>query len=149
MNCDFVQERLSAFLDREESTDDIEAVLSHLYGCEKCQRFFNAAAKLRTLASEDNKFYPLELDNAILRKAPAKQKTNLFGYRLKLPAYVASAVALILAVVSFMFGFMLQENTHQKEIRTILQAPPSQVVYGMSGVTVYPVMNHQTQGGGQ
>lgn len=146
MNCNYVQERLSAFLDREESTDEIEKVFSHLYDCEECQRFFNAAVKLRSLASEDKELYPLDLDEFVLSRAREKRKVNLLKYRLRIPAYVVSAAALVLIIVSFMFGFFLQEGVHQKEMNAILQGPPSQVVYAMPTQWVYPVVNHQSKG---
>lgn len=146
MNCDYVQEQLSAFLDREESPVNFDAVLSHLYECEGCQAFFGSAVKLRSLAGEDKTLYPLELDESILRTARGKRSTNLLSYRLKLPVYAVSAVAIILLVLSFTFGYMIQDNVHQQELNAILKAPPSQVVYGMPTQVVYPVAMRQAKG---
>ncbi|MCL4539363.1 MAG: zf-HC2 domain-containing protein [Bacteroidetes bacterium] len=146
MNCDFVQERLSAFLDREESTDNIEAALSHLYGCESCQNFFSTAVKLHSLASDDRMSYPAGLDESISRKIGRKQNTNALGYQLRIPVYVVSMAAVILLIVSFAIGFMLQENMHRDEINAILKAVPSHVVYGMPTQVVYPVSIRDSKG---
>jgi predicted anti-sigma-YlaC factor YlaD len=147
MNCDHVQEVLSAFLDHEERVDEIENVLFHLYGCKACQEFFNAAVGLRHIAREERERYPSGLDEILMNRIHSKSRTNLFGYRLRLPAYVASAAAVILMAVSFTLGFMVQQNVHQKEMNAILQTPPSEVVYGMPAKIVYPAMNHQSKGG--
>lgn len=147
MNCDYVQEILSAFLDHEESANEMEDVLSHLYGCKSCQGFFTTAAGLRNIAKEEKESYPTELDGKILDRAYGKPRAHLFSYRLKLPAYVVSAMVVILMAVSFTLGFMVQENVHQKEMDAILKAPPSEVIYGMPTQLVYPAMNHQSKGG--
>lgn len=147
MHCDNVQERLSTFLDHEEGADELEEILSHLYGCKSCQQLFNAAVGLRNIAKGEREPFPSELDDRILSRTQAKPRANLFGYRFKLPAYVISAAVVILMAVSFTFGFMVQENVHQKEMNAILQAPPSEVVYGMPAQLVVPVMNHDHKGG--
>jgi predicted anti-sigma-YlaC factor YlaD len=147
MNCDYVQEKLSSFLDREECPDDLEGTLSHLYGCESCQSFFGSAAKLRALAGDDRIAYPPDLDESITKEAALRRRTNALNYRLNLPVYAASAAAVILFVVSFFFGFMMQEDVHQKQLDAILQAPPAQVVYGMPTQLVYPVSVRETKGG--
>ena len=146
MNCEFVQERLSAFLDREESTDNIESALTHLYGCESCQNFFNAAVRLRSIASDNREVYPAGLDEAILRRVHENRKTNFLKYRLRLPAYVMSAAAAILIVISFAFGFMVNRSISEREMRRILS---SQGFYIMPQQTVYPVMSREFQGGDQ
>lgn len=145
MNCDYVQEELSVFLDREEGFD--ETTLSHLYGCKDCQDFFGSAVKLRSLAHEGKLPYPDYLDDAIMRRARRTRKINPLSYRLILPVYVLSTVAAVLLVVSFLFGFVMQEDIHQKQINAILQAPPAQVVYGMPTQLVYPASVRETKGG--
>jgi len=147
MNCDYVQERLSAFLDREESNEEMVNVLSHLYGCDECQKFFNTTIRLRSFANEERRSYPFELNEAILQQVHNRRKASFLNYRFKLPVYVASIAAIILVAISFALGFMVQENVHQKEMDIILKAPPSEVVYGMPATIVYPVMNQQTNGG--
>ena len=147
MSCDYMQEKLSAFLDREESPDDLDGVLSHLYVCKSCQTFFASAAKLRALAGDDRIAYPPDLDESIVKEAARRRSSNPLNYRLKLPVYAASAAAVILFVISFFFGFMMQEDVHQKQINAILQAPPAQVVYGMPTQLVYPASVRETKGG--
>lgn len=147
MNCDHVQEILSAFLDHEESTDEIESVLSHLYGCKDCQQFFNAAVGLRNIAREEREPFPAGIDEMITNRLQLSSRRNLFSYRPKLPAYVVSAAVIILAAVSFTLGFMVQENVHEKEMNTILQAPPSEVVYAMPTQLIYPAAIYQKLGG--
>ena len=144
MYCVYVQEVLSAFLDREEGGDEMEKALSHLYECRSCQQFFNAVVGLRNIAKENREPYPTGLDEVVMNRMQRKSQGNLFSYRLKLPAYVISAAAMILMAISFTFGFMVQRDVHQKEMNIILQAPPSEVVYGMPAAVVYPVLN-QTQ----
>ncbi len=146
MDCDFVQERLSAFLDREDSTDNIESALVHLYGCESCQSFFNAAVKLRSMSSDDREVYPFELDEAVLRQVHEKRKANFLKYRLRLPAYVVSAAAVILIAISFAFGFMVNRSMSEREIQ---QALASHGLYVMPQQTVYPVSIRVDQGGRQ
>lgn len=146
MNCDYVQEELSAFLDREESSEHFDDVLSHLYGCKSCQDFFGSAARMRSLAGKDVVSYPVELDALIRKRTAPDRKVNVFGYRLKLPLYVVSAAAVVLLVVSFVFGYMMQEGVHRKEINAILKAQPSQVVYGMPAQVVYPIAMHESKG---
>ncbi len=146
MNCDYVQEMLSAFLDREETAGEMENVLSHLYGCNSCQGFFNAAVGLRNIAKEEREPFPSELDHKILDRARGKARAQSSS-RLKFPAYVVSAAVAILMAASFTFGFMVQETVHQKEMDAILKAPPSEIVYGMPTQLVYPAMNHQSKGG--
>ena len=145
MNCDYVQEQLSVFLDREEGFD--ETTLSHLYGCKDCQDFFSSAVKLRALANEGKLPYPDDLDDAIMRRAQRVRKTNPLSYRLNLPVYVLSTVAVVLLVVSFTFGFVMQEDIHQKQINAILQAPPAAVVYRMPTQLVYPALIREIKGG--
>ncbi len=147
MNCDHVQEILSAFLDHEESAEEMEKALSHLYGCKACQQFFNAGAMVRNAAKEEKANYPVDLDERIFDLVHRRSPANVFNYRLKLPAYAVTAAAVILMAVSFTFGFMAQENVHQKEMNAILQAPPSEVVYGIPARIVYPEVNHQSKGG--
>lgn len=146
MNCEFVQEQLSAFLDREESTDSMESVLNHLYECESCQSFFNSAVKLRSAATDENEIYPAELDEVILRAVNERQKRNLLSYRLRLPAYVVSAVAVVVIAISFAFGFMLNRSMSEREIR---QALISRGLYVMPQQTVYPVSIRQYEGEGK
>ena len=146
MNCDFVQERLSAFLDREDSADNIEAVLSHLYGCESCQNFFNSMGRLRSMASDDSDVYPIELDDVVVRRVQERNKASLLKYRLRLPAYVVSAAAVILIVISFAFGFMVNRSVSEREMQRILS---SRGFYVMPQQTVYPVMSREFQGGDQ
>lgn len=146
MNCDYVQEKLSAFLDREESLDDVDGVLSHLYGCESCQSFFGSAIELRSLAGNDRLSYPVELDESVLRETRRKRRSNPLSYRLKLPVYVASAAAVILLVLSFTFGYMMQASEHQEEINAILKTTPSQVLYAMPTQVVYPVSMRESKG---
>ena len=147
MNCDYVQEKLGAFLDREESPDDLDGTLSHLYGCESCQSFFTLAMKVRSVAVDDRIPYPVGLDESVLKEVKGRRRPNPLSYRLKLPVYAASAGAVILFVVSFFLGFMTQEDVHQKQINAILQAPPAQVVYGMPTQLVYPASVRETKGG--
>ncbi len=143
MDCDFVEQRLSAFLDREEETESMDAALSHLYGCESCQNFFTSAVKLRTMAGDDRGVYPSELDEAMLRQMRNKGKPNLMSYRLRLPAYVVSAAAVILIVVSFAFGFMVNKSMSQRELQRALS---SQGMYVMPQQTVYPVVSRTYEG---
>ena len=162
MNCDHVQEILSAFLDHEDSAYEMDeelqgtrqekegriiGALSHLYGCEDCQQFFKAAVALRNIAKEERKPYPSELDDLVLSQMRSKSPTSLLNYHFNLPAYVVSAAVVILIAISFSLGFMMQENAHEREMKAILQAPPSEVVYGMPAQLVYPVVNHQSKGG--
>jgi len=140
MNCDFVQERLSAFLDREESGDNIETVLSHLYGCESCQDFFSTAVKVRSIAAEDSPAYPAELDDAVRQRVQEKRGTSFLRYRFRLPAYVVSAAAVLLIVISFAFGFMVNRSISQREIE---QAMSNHGLFVMPQQTVYPVMSRQ------
>ncbi len=147
MNCDRVQEILSAFLDREENADETGDALSHLYSCIGCQRFFDASVRLRDEAKRDRYPFPVELDKMVLASQQGKSWTNLSGYRRRVPSYVFSAVVVLLMAVSFGIGFMVQESAHQKEMKAILQAPPSEVVYGIPERIVYPALNHSTKGG--
>lgn len=139
MNCDYVQEKLSAFLDREESTNDTEKVLSHLYECERCQSFFNASVKLRSLANGDREVYPSEFDEIILRRTKERRRRNILNYRLNVPAYILSAAGVMLIIVSFVVGVMVQRNSTLQEMQQLVRA---RVVYQMPAVTVYPVMDH-------
>ena len=143
MDCDFVEQRLSAFLDREESTDSMDAALSQRYGCESCQKFFRSAVRLRSTAGDDNEIYPVELDGVILRRMQDRNKANFMKYRLRLPAYVASAAAVILIVISFAFGFMVNRSISQREIQRALS---SRGLYVMPQQTVYPVVSRTYQG---
>lgn len=146
MNCDYVQEELSAFLDREESPDNFDTVLSHLYGCDNCQSFFNSGIKLRSLAASERIPYPVDLDESIGKQVNAKRKANPLSYRMKLPVFAASAVVVVLLIVSFALGFIMQEDIYRREINALLKAPPSQVVYGMPAQVVYPVVMHESKG---
>ncbi len=146
MNCDHVQEKLSAFLDREESLDDVDEVLSHLYGCEGCKSFFSSAIKLRLLAGEDKIAPPPELDDSVLSDLKRKKRANPLSYRLKLPVYLVSAAAVVLLVLSFAFGYMMQATEHRAEINRIMKSEPAQVVYGMPAQVVYPVSLHEEKG---
>lgn len=143
MNCDYAQEELSAFLDREENPDNLDKVLSHLYGCENCQEFFGSVVKLRPLAASERMPYPVDLDESIRKQVNAKRKVNPLSYRLRLPVYVVSAAAVVLLVVSFVFGYMLQEDVYQRELKAVLQAPPARVVYSMPTQVVYPVVSRR------
>ncbi len=104
MNCDLVQEKLSVFLDREGNADDFDGVLSHLYGCEQCQSFFNLAVKFRSLAQDRKLPYPDDLDDTIVKKMRKEVRSNPLRYHLRLPVYAVSAAAVILLVLSFTFG---------------------------------------------
>ncbi len=146
MNCDHVQEKLSAFLDREEAADDFDGVLTHLYGCESCQSFFGTAVKIRSLAGDDRTTFPVEVDEPVLKSLKKARSANPLSYRLRLPVYVVSAAAVVLLAVSFMFGFMMQQDIYQKRIDAIMQAPPAQVVYGMPAQLVYPAAIRETKG---
>lgn len=145
MNCDNAQELLSAFLDNEVS-GYIGQALSHLYGCENCQAFFVSAARVRSLAKEDALPFPQGIDERVPSAAARKRKSSLLRYRFRLPAYAVSAAAVMLMVLSFMFGYLEQKESYEKELKMLMQAPPSHVVYGMNAVTVYPVMNHEREG---
>lgn len=145
MKCNDVQERLSAFLDNEGSTDEIEETLSHLYGCSDCQNFFNDAIKLRSLAHKEHVNFPHQLDEAINVRAK-KASRGLTRYRVKAPAYLLSIVAVVLIAVSFTFGFMVQENAHRKEMSELMTAIRAQVVYSMPTQVVYPVSNREMKG---
>lgn len=146
MNCDYVQEQLSAFLDREENTDNFDEILPHLYKCETCQAYFNSAVKLRSLAASGRIPYPVELDESIKTQVNARRKANPLSYRLKLPAFAASAVLVVLLILSFALGFVMQEGMHRREMDAILKAPPSQVVYGMPTQVVYSVSMRGSKG---
>ena len=140
MSCEFVQERLSAFLDFEERAEDINAALAHLYGCENCQDFFSTAVKVRSVGAEDRAAYPYELDDAVLRRVHEKRATDFLRYRLRLPAYVVSAAAVLLIVISFAFGFMVNRSLSQREIE---KAMSNHGLLVMPQQTVYPVMSRQ------
>ncbi len=146
MKCDDVQEKLSAFLDNEESTDEIEEPLSHLYGCSECQNFFNDAIKLRSLAHKDQVNFPPGLDEAMNFRT-MKAKRGIARYRVKVPAYVLSIAAVVLIALSFTFGFMVQGNVQRKEMTELMKSLPGQVVYSMPTQVVYPVMNREIKGG--
>ncbi len=143
MNCDYIQEKLSAFLDRGESFEDADGVLSHLYGCNECKAFFTSAIKLRSLAVRDKVTAPPELDDSLLREVKKRRKVNPLSYRLRLPVYVISAAAVFLLVLSFTFGYLMQERVHQRELKAVLQAPPARVVYSMPTQVVYPAALRQ------
>lgn len=143
MDCDFVQEWLSAFLDHEEGTDNIDSALTHLYVCESCQNFFNAAVKLRSVAGDDKEVFPVELDEVISRGVNERQRNNFLNYRLRLPAFVVSTAAVILIAISFAFGFMVNRSMSEHEIQ---QALTSHGIYVMPQQTVYPVSVRQYQG---
>lgn len=146
MNCDYVQEQLSAFLDREESPDNIDRVLLHLYGCENCQTFFSSVTKLRSLAGENKVPYPVELDDSIGKQTNARRKVNPLSYRLGIPVYVVSAAAVVLLIISFVFGYTMQQDAHRKELDAIMNARQSGVIYSMPTQVVYPVAMREAKG---
>lgn len=146
MNCDYVQEQLSAFLDREENREQLDDMLAHLYGCGECQAFFNSAVRIRSVAGEDRAPYPVGLDESIRRKIIAKRKMNPLNRRLRLPVYAVSAGAVVLLVLSFAFGYMMQYEVHQRELNALLQAPPARVVYSMPTQVVYPAAMREVRG---
>ncbi len=145
MKCDDVQERLSAFLDNEESTDEIEEALGHLYGCSDCQSFFNDSIKLRSLAHKDQVDFPPGLDEAMNFRT-IKAKCGIARYRVKVPAYVLSIAAVVLIALSFTFGFMVQGNVQRKEMSELMKSFPGQVVYSMPPQVVYPVIDRGSKG---
>ncbi|MCL5020265.1 MAG: zf-HC2 domain-containing protein [Bacteroidetes bacterium] len=146
MNCDYFQEKLSAFLDREGSFDDVDGVLSHLYGCDECKAFITSAIKLRSLAGRDKVATPPELDDSLLREVKKRRIVNPLSYRLKLPVYVVSAAAVVLLVLSFAFGYMMQADVHQREMKALMQSSPAGVLYSMPTQVVYPVSMHEWKG---
>jgi hypothetical protein len=121
MNCQWVQQNLSAFIDKELPENQKELVESHLSACFQCKAEFDSLLRAwDTLSSWEDRDPPLQLRDSILR---AVKKEKAFNFmRVLLPV----AAVLVIAVSIFLFyrgGDYYDKQavvTDQKEIQPLL-----------------------------
>lgn len=97
MNCQWVQQNLSAYIDNELQKAQKEMVESHLSGCSHCKiEFENIAHAWDALSSWEDEHPPLHLKDSIL-KAVKKEKTfNFMRVLLPVAAVFVIAVSIML-----------------------------------------------------
>jgi hypothetical protein len=98
MNCQWVQQNLSAYIDNELPLEQKELVDSHLSQCSLCKAEFDSLLMAwNALSLWDDRHPPLQLKESIL-KAVKKEKTFNF-MRILLP--VAAVFVIALSIVFF------------------------------------------------
>ena len=119
MNCEWVQQNLSAYMDNELPLTQKELVDGHLSQCAHCKAEFDSLTMAwDSLSLWEDKAPPLQLKESILR-AVRKEKTFNF-MRILVP--VAAVVVIALSIVFFYreVGDRYQEAivTNQREVQT-------------------------------
>ena len=128
MNCQWVQQNLSAYIDNELSSTHKELIESHLSQCALCKSEFNRLSKAwDALSLWEDTHPPVHLQKSIL-KAIKKEKSFNF-MRLVLP--VAAALLISLSTVLF---YQVLDYHEQSAIVTDQKELPSSV--GVESVMV-------------
>lgn len=104
MNCSQVQDVLSAFHDRELSSDQVADVERHLDGCQSCSQMLADIRKLAGLASQLPEPMPptglwAEIDKQIDAGTPSAALPRIGSQRRALLTVVSAAVLVIAALV--------------------------------------------------
>lgn len=121
MNCQWVQENLSAFLDRELPDNQKELVESHLSSCFQCKAECDSLSRAwDTLSSWEDKDPPLHLRDSILRAAKKKKAFDFIRVLLPVAAVFVIAVSIFLFYREGNYYDKQAVLTDQKEIQTTL-----------------------------
>jgi hypothetical protein len=121
MNCQWVQENLSAFIDKELRDNQKELVESHLSACFQCKAEFDRLLHAwDTLSSWEDKDPPLHLRDSILRAVKKEKSSNFIRVLLPVAAVFVIAVSIFLFYREGSYYDKQAVVTDQKEIRTTL-----------------------------
>ncbi len=119
MNCQWIQQNLSAYIDNELPENQREMVESHLSTCSQCKTEFESISYAwDTLSSWETEPPPLHLKDSIL-KAVKKEKTFNF-MRVLLPVAAVLLIAVSIMII-YRTGDYYEKRagiTDQKEIQT-------------------------------
>jgi hypothetical protein len=121
MNCQWVKQNLSAYIDNELPYNHKEMVENHLSWCSRCNYEFESIAHAwDALSSWEDKNPPIHLKDSILRAVRKEKTFNLM--RLLVP--VAAVFIIAVSIVLFYRGGVFFEKqavvTEQREIQPML-----------------------------
>ncbi len=97
MNCQWVQQNLSAYIDNELSVDQKELVDSHLSLCNQCKAEFDRLfVAWDALSLWEDKRPPLHLKKTIMRAVKKEKTFNVLRVLLPVAAVFVIAVSIVL-----------------------------------------------------
>lgn len=112
MNCQWVQQNLSAYIDNELSSNHREVIDAHLSLCTQCKtEFDHLLTTWESLSLWEDRQPPLHLKDIVLR---AVKKERAFNFmRVLLPV-----AAVIIIAVSISFLYRIMDHTDQMTVIT-------------------------------
>lgn len=154
MNCNAIQEGISALIDNELRDDESKPVFAHLSECHACRGFLRTAMHLRSTlssaaalavpATRDERVQSIQVGDARPTRAHENTLASWWRHRLAIPVpAVAFAIALMLLTAALSFAMWSRQYQPERQdtptVVYVISMPPIEV----QGTSVSPIREVQ------